>query len=417
MTEPDEERRSWLQERLNSAIPGSEPPFVSEDLTREDVDWLVTRQLQLTPPGADTQLVDLRGCRFFCEDLTGIDLDLCLLDGADFYDTHLEGANLMPWYPPADASDIKRITRIRGASFYKSHLAEAQLNYSDLSGVKFRDADLKGADLRGCALFGSDEYPDGTDLAGAEFDTHTNLNQVRLSARHRSGAVLRDVRWGGTDLSVIDYRNCRRLGDEDEIPHILPLVVKAAIAKTFRWLLRTPRATEMPNESGGTITLPTINLPQRLFWDAARATRQFAVALKDQGLDIQATRFQYRERVLHRKELFWSPDFFGWLGSLILAVVSGYGYRPLRSVIVYALTITGFALGYHALGSSLSHAMSWPSAFDLSVTSFHGRGLFSSPHALSDAIINLTAAEAVVGLLIEIMFVATFARRVLHSTG
>jgi hypothetical protein len=55
-----------------------------------------------------------------------------------------------------------------------------------------------------------------------------------------------------------------------------------------------------------------------------------------------------------------------------------------------------------------------PDAFIYSLTSFHGRGFFpglEGKHSLHDPLIMFAAFEAVVGLFIEISFIATFTQR------
>jgi hypothetical protein len=47
----------------------------------------------------------------------------------------------------------------------------------------------------------------------------------------------------------------------------------------------------------------------------------------------------------------------------------------------------------------------------LSALAFHGRGAASDPYGLETTVAALTATEAVVGLLIEITFIATLTRR------
>ncbi len=61
-------------------------------------------------------------------------------------------------------------------------------------------------------------------------------------------------------------------------------------------------------------------------------------------------------------------------------------------------------------------ALAWYAALMLSVSSFHGRGFFpggSPGHSvtLDDPLTVLAAAEAIVGLFIEISFIATFTQR------
>jgi hypothetical protein len=61
--------------------------------------------------------------------------------------------------------------------------------------------------------------------------------------------------------------------------------------------------------------------------------------------------------------------------------------------------------------STHSTPLAWYEAFVLSASSFHGRGLFPSALTLGDPIAILAAVEAIIGLLIEITFIATFTQR------
>ena len=94
----------------------------------------------------------------------------------------------------------------------------------------------------------------------------------------------------------------------------------------------------------------------------------------------------------------------------IIDLLAGYGYRPGRSVIWYLVTIFGFALAYFAIG----HLPFFPDAFVFRLTSFHGRGFFpglGSENSLHNPLVIMAAFEAVIGLLIEISFIATFTQR------
>ena len=93
--------------------------------------------------------------------------------------------------------------------------------------------------------------------------------------------------------------------------------------------------------------------------------------------------------------------------SLFLDVLAGYGYKPARSLFWYLVVIFGFAFAYYTLGH-----ITPLEAFVLSLTSFHGRGFFPGQNlTLSDPRVVLAACEAVIGLLIEISFIATFTQR------
>ena len=72
--------------------------------------------------------------------------------------------------------------------------------------------------------------------------------------------------------------------------------------------------------------------------------------------------------------------------------------------------IFGFALAYFAFG----HLPILPDALVFSFTSFHGRGFFpglGNETTLHNPLVVLAATEAVIGLFIEISFIATFTRR------
>lgn len=149
---------------------------------------------------------------------------------------------------------------------------------------------------------------------------------------------------------------------------------------------------------------------RRDYENAVRANRQLAVALQVQGLNEDAARFAYRAQKLQRTVLRLQKKFGQYLFSLLLDLLAGYGYRPSRSVLWYLAVIFGFALAYFAIG----HLPFFPDAFVFSLTSFHGRGFFpglGSENSLHNPLVVTAAFEAVIGLLIEISFIATFTQR------
>lgn len=123
--------------------------------------------------------------------------------------------------------------------------------------------------------------------------------------------------------------------------------------------------------------------------------------------------------------------------SLLLAAVSGYGYRPSRSFMTYAVVISVFAYLFWCVtnGVSLTHGLFThavtllgmtppPSpaehlqgyeALVVSVTSFHGRGFFQPSQSPGDKVAILAAMEAFVGLVVEIILITTFTQRFFGS--
>ena len=187
--------------------------------------------------------------------------------------------------------------------------------------------------------------------------------------------LLSDVRWGGTNLAVIDWSLVNMLGDER----------KARQQHNLRHYRR-----------------------------AVRANRQLSVALQAQGLNEVAARFAYRAQKLQRAVLRKQRKFGSYLFSLFLDLLAGYGYRPGRSVIWYLVIIVGFATTYYVFG----HLPPFPDSLVFSLTSFHGRGFFpglGNATSLHNPLVVLAACEAVIGLFIEISFIATFTKRFFGS--
>src|SRR5258706_5232652 len=82
------------------------------------------------------------------------------------------------------------------------------------------------------------------------------------------------------------------------------------------------------------------------FISAVRANRVLAVTLSAQGLNEHADRFAYRAQLLQRQGLRRQRKYAAAFGSWLLDVVSGYGYKPMRSLIAYIAIICAFAGAY-----------------------------------------------------------------------
>ncbi len=128
-------------------------------------------------------------------------------------------------------------------------------------------------------------------------------------------------------------------------------------------------------------------------------------------MNEQADYFAYRAQVVQRAVLRQQRKWGRALGSWLLDLISGYGYKPTRSLIAYILIICVFAGAYFLNAQFAAPHLSWDEALVLSITSFHGRGFFTSGISLGDTLARLAAGEAIIGLLIEITFIATFTQR------
>ena len=267
-----------------------------------------------------------------------------------------------------------------------------------LEGAILTDAHLEGAILIGARLEGTILYRahlEGADLREASVDRTTDLNGA-----HFDRAVLDRASFDSANLAAVDWGEVCRLGDELDADCIA----------------RGPLPDPRPAPGGC----------KGAYRGAARAYRSLALALRTQGLATDATRFHYRAQVMERKALYWtlramvSAHRIGaatttggqWLASLALGTCAGYGDYLGRLFLTYALVVCGFAALFFTLdGQSLS----WAHAVDmltLSLTAFHERGI-PPPHvAVTEGMAWLAVGEAVLGLLIEVLLVAAFVRRV-----
>src|SRR5205823_1298365 len=107
-----------------------------------------------------------------------------------------------------------------------------------------------------------------------------------------------DISWEGANLAVIDWSHIKGLGIEHS-------------------------ATQQKERHGE----KRLNEYQR----TVRANRQLVVALQSQGLNEDAIRFAYRAQKLQRIVLRLQRKYIPYLFSLLLDLLAGYGYRPIRT--------------------------------------------------------------------------------------
>jgi uncharacterized protein YjbI with pentapeptide repeats len=379
--EIDGERQKHLTER-RSVKPDIEQgiyPFKAIKLNRADVEWLLATHENGRGPVDWSNERDLRERRGI--DLRGADLRGVDLSGLPL--TCIEGG-LEVTEPATDEQRNMAAVRLEKANLNGAQLQGAGLSWAQLQGAGLVWAQLQGAHLRWAQLQGAHLYwaklqganlretqLQGADLPGAELDG-VRLNEATLSDEKYGPARLADIRWGEVNLAVVDWTPVKMPGEEHRA-HLSKAVDDYRVA--------------------------------------VRANRQLAVILRDQGLNEEADRFAYRAQVLQRQVWRRQHRYLKYLGSWFLWLLAGHGYRPFRSVLWYLGIILGFALAYYTFG----HLSLWPpDAFVYSLTSFHGRGFFpglEGKHSLHDPLIMLAAFEAVIGLFIEISFIATFTQR------
>ncbi len=325
---------------------------------------------------------DLQEANLSRAQLQGAYLSRAQLQAADLSRAQLQEANLLG-------------AQLQEATFFEAQLQEATFFEAQLQGAYLREAQLQGADLSRAQLQGAFLYE-------AFFDNATSLKEVVLGDEKYGVASLADVSWGGVNLAVVDWSPLRMLGDEYQ--------ARQPIGSIYG--IYGMQEDEKKDKA------------RRLedYRTAVRANRQLAVVLRDQGLNEEADRFAYRAQLLQRvvlrrqgllpKATLWQrvQKLSAYVFSLFLDVLAGYGYQPAKTVFWYLFVICSFTLTYSQSG----HLPLFPDAFVFSLMSFHGRGFFPSLSGetnLHNPLVVRAAIEAVVGLLIEISFIATFTQR------
>lgn len=347
------ERQLWLAERLNVQVDIEHGiyPFRDENgsiqLTRADVEWLLAahdrgrgpirwEQIGELAPGkwpwgldlrgADLRGLDLRGLplagmqggltweQWSTTNLTQAEAAAVHFEDADLRNAHLECAELR-------AAHLERAygreAGFQGTDLFRAHLEGASLYWARFAGVGFP------TDERASGMTHPGQTPvlPPADIRRSLLDGATNLHAVSLGDRVGGGVRLADVQWGEANIARVDWPNVYILGDEH----------KARIRRT----------------SAGTRK----NRARRLeeFGDSVRGNRQLAVVLRAQGMNEVADRFAFRAQLCQRVVLRYEHQYLRYFGSWLLDLVSGYGYKPIRSVITYLLVILSFATAYFVL--------------------------------------------------------------------
>jgi hypothetical protein len=335
--------------------------------------------------------------------------------------------------PPLDALHLEGAylgqAHLKGACLNEAHLERAELNFAHLEYAKLSFAHLEGAilsfaHLEYAHLWGTHleyAYLLGTHLERADL-TRTHLERADLTRTHLDGAkmlwafldsatVLDNVVLGDEKLGYVSLVDVR-CGDAN-----LAVVEWTRTTRGFLRIRRRIDAIELGDErearnakdKDGKAKDKATRLQD--YKDAVRANRQLATVLRQQGLNEDADRFGYKAQRLQREVLRRQRRYGAALGSWLLDMIAGYGYRPMRSLIAYIIIILAFAAAFLVNAQFAAPHLTWDEALVLSISSFHGRGFFNNSISLGDTLARLAAGEAIIGLLIEITFIATFTQR------
>jgi hypothetical protein len=96
--------------------------------------------------------------------------------------------------------------------------------------------------------------------------------------------------------------------------------------------------------------------------------------------------------------------FGGYLFSLLLAAMAGYGCRLGRILVAYVLIVSLFAAAFHASGVVAGHATlslpQGPATLQISLNAIHGR-VFFAQCSLDTAQSWLATAESIPGMVVR----------------
>ena len=370
-------QRNWSGEPL--AVNSGRPNLCGIDLS--DVNLSGAYLFRANLSGAILIGTNLERADLFQANLTGANIMGANLSGANLYQADLSGADM---YQTTLIAATLHLADLSAAGLWAANATDAFLYQASFRGAYLNRADLKGAnlqeaDLRDATLTRADLR--AACLVGARLDEATILRGVILDRR----TWLADVAWSGASLTHVELSQAPVLGDEAAIRESKALGRRHYIAACR---------------------------------DAARAYRGLSLALRTQGYLAQASRYRLREQRMERKALRKERRYISWLFSCILNLMCGYGERSARAFVAYMAVVLGFTGAYygitHLFQTKLAE-LSWDQALVLSLTSFHGRGFFPGSLPLGDWVARAAAVEAVIGLFIELIFVASFSRRFLGN--
>jgi hypothetical protein len=230
----------------------------------------------------------------------------------------------------------------------------------------------------------------------AKFDIDSELQGIQLDAHVLVGGV----QWNGAGLLHVDWRQMPRVGDEQ--------LIQAAKSREER--IQT-------------------------YFEVILAYRSLSSSLGTQAGNQVRSNYSLRGEQINRRVSLVKGHFVPWLGMSIIELISGYGEKPGRTVAAYLIIIASFiviytnfgvvaancsTIGVNSNGSTIvrcapAHTLSFQEAFVFSLTSFHGRGFFPGGLDLGSPITFIAAIEAVIGLMVEILLIASLGRRLLSS--
>jgi uncharacterized protein YjbI with pentapeptide repeats len=435
------DRQAYLATLRDTPLSvGAPDPFKDVQLSRADVEWLLTTHenhlgpVDWTDPrqrdrrGLNLSGADLRGeaghpsnlshlplSRTYLRGahLEGVSLHGAVLDGADLSGAYLEGANLSQ--ARLEEADCLR-ARLQGADLSEAYLHRASLRLAHLGAADLRLARLDNADARGAIFAGADlrnAHLEGVDLKAAHLEG--TLVEEKERVRLRAWAPRYPERLPAANLSLAYFDMATSF---DSVTFGMPGSF-VRVADT-RWngvnlaVVKWPREPLLGEDLAAESAKKENKDPDLVLHElsaAVRANRQLAAALREQGLNEVSDHFDFRAQVCQRQVFRRQGHSGAHLFFLLLEILAGYGYRLRRIFFAYVITLIVFAIAYFAAGQWFGDTSLAPQqAFLVSLTAIHGRVFFSS-FGLDSVQSWIAAVQSVVGLVIESVFVAMLIQR------
>jgi len=280
---------------------------------------------------------------------------------------------------------VLRDIRLEKAVLKKANLSQADLSGSHIFDAKMEGADLVGADLSNCDLT-------HCDLRGVD------LTKARLAGARLWNADLRGANLIEADISGADLWNARLFNVK-----LWHAEIDGARSLGERSFSKDKKALSEPRiDETGLLSaresyrdLKGYFISHGMYDDASWAS------FKEKGMD----------RLLLKKNR--SP---GYIPSLIMNVLCGYGEKPYRIVLSSAFTIILFAALYLALGAveypkAPEAVLGWKDCLYYSTITFTTVGYGDIVPKPAGLFRLLAAAEAFAGVFLTGLFIFTLARR------
>ena len=279
---------------------------------------------------------DLSGSNLTDADLAGAKLDKTRLVGARLHRTNLRGVTLRQTV--ASGADFYKVDA-RGAVFTEAELDKAAMIEANLAGADFSGASLRGAQLIGATVAGGSFFwADllGADLSGVDL-TGVDLRGANLKDTKLFDARLDDADLRGADLSGATLTQMTLGGAKLADADLTGAVYQPDLAPAGGYLtglrgLETVRFA--PGKSGALVRLRAL-LREAGLRDLERAAT-FAI---EGGITRHA---------LTRGEKDVVAGVKGALRLVLFEWTTGYGFYPLRALVVAAVLALVLAVVYAA---------------------------------------------------------------------